>query len=653
MEGDFIVFKQNSNRKQVFIPGNLPVTDAEKFNNSDGIKSNMIILIIFLLLIVQSSSAKLLLEVETFENKGGWLIDHQAFEKIGSAYLIAHGKGKPVEDAYTEVFFKEAGSYHVYVHTYNWTSPWYSGEGPGAFNLLVNGEELPNKLGKKGSRWEWQYAGTAWVNKKATIALQDLTGFNGRVDAIYFSKTEETLPNSLEDLHRFRKELNGAGNPIPNTSDLVVVGAGVAGITAALTAARYGVKVALVDNLPKLGGNNYLGIELSGEMNKNLYPRLGDIVREISGIPYYKESSEQPHMHGAGGTGYPMERKTGKEMADYRVEALEKAGVLIFHNIHVYKVKTASGKILSVTGRNLYTGEDKIFKGKLFVDCTGDGTVGYLAGADFHIGRESREYANESLAPVVSDQKKMGITIKWSSVDTEEPSFFPELNEIPWAMECTDQYHIDAYGSEMSWETGFEIDSALEAELVRDNALRAIFGNWSYLKNNKENYVTLELKDVGHIGLKRESRRLLGDVIINENDFRNQVEYPDASYTTTWPFDLHYPLPENSRYFPGWEWQSYSLKQDPKTWIKPYSLPYRTLYSRNVDNLFMAGRCISVTHVALGPVRVQNTTGMMGEVVGMAAKICVDNDALPRDVYEKYLYLLKQLMNQGALLIAR
>lgn len=105
------------------------------------------------------SQAQVLIETESFENKGGWLPDHQAFEKIASSYLIANGMGIPVEDASTTVSFKKAGSYYVYVHTYNWTAPWYAGEGPGGFQLLVNGEIMPNELGDTGNNWEWQLAG--------------------------------------------------------------------------------------------------------------------------------------------------------------------------------------------------------------------------------------------------------------------------------------------------------------------------------------------------------------------------------------------------------------------------------------------------------------------------------------------------------------
>ena len=215
-------------------------------------------------------------------------------------------------------------------------------------------------------------------------------------------------------------------------------------------------------------------------------------------------------------------------------------------------------------------------------------------------------------------------------------------------MPCSADYHIDGSQWAWWWETGLEIDNALEAELVRDNFLRAVFGNWAYLKNNIPKYSSYKLEYLQHIGMKRESRRLLGDIVLNQNDLGQWIEYPDASFTTTWTMDLHYAKPDNSFHFPGWEWITYCTNEDKQAWIKPYHVPYRCLYSRNIDNLFIGGRSMSVTHQALGTVRVQATLGMAGEVIGMATKICKDNNASPRDVYTKHLDKLISYMKQGA-----
>jgi hypothetical protein len=145
---------------------------------------------------------------------------------------------------------------------------------------------------------------------------------------------------------------------------------------------------------------------------------------------------------------------------------------------------------------------------------------------------------------------------------------------------------------------------------------------------------------VAYIGGKRESRRLLGDVILRQQDIVEARAFPDASVTTTWTIDLHYPK-EHICACEAFRSEARHIK------INPYPIPYRCLYSRNVANLLMAGRNISVTHVALGTVRVMRTGGMMGEVVGMAASLCQKHGTLPRGVYENHLPELQALMHRG------
>src|SRR4030042_2347278 len=189
-------------------------------------------------------------------------------------------------------------------------------------------------------------------------------------------------------------------------------------------------------------------------------------------------------------------------------------------------------------------------------------------------------------------------------------------------------------------------DQISEFESVRDPALRAVYGNWAFLKNSSRDgakYADLRLEWVAYVAGKRESRRLLGDVILQQQDIQRGKRFPDSFVTTTWSIDLHYPDPKNSQYFPGEEFRSIAKYAR----IKPYPIPYRCLYSCNIGNLMMAGRCISVTHVAVGPVRVMRTGGMMGELIGMAASLCKKHNATPRDVYEKHLAQLKRLARNG------
>lgn len=245
----------------------------------------VIILSLFLNLICVRA-ADLFVEAESFTHKGGWVVDQQFMDLIGSSYLLAHGMGEPVEDAYTEVTFPETGTYYVYVRTYNWTSPWKDGEGPGKFSLSVGNKKMISPLGADGSAWMWQVAGKVSVkDRKTVLKLHDLTGFDGRCDAIYFTTEEGQMPPSdMKQLDAFRRKALGLPD-IPTLAgqyDLVVVGAGIAGMSAAVAAARLGCKVALINDRPVVGGNNSseIRVHLGGRIEAGPYKELGNpIVR--------------------------------------------------------------------------------------------------------------------------------------------------------------------------------------------------------------------------------------------------------------------------------------------------------------------------------------------------------------------------------------
>ncbi len=279
----------------------------------------------------------------------------------------------------------------------------------------------------------------------------------------------------------------------------------------------------------------------------------------------------------------------------------------------------------------------------LFVDCTGDGSVGYLAGADFRMGREGKDQTGESLAPEKTDKMTMGASVQWYAGKTERPSGFPKCT---WALQLNEDSCQHTLRGDWNWETGLQRDQITDFEYIRDYAFRAVYGNWAFLKNrsrNKNKYANNQLDWVAYIAGKRESRRLLGDIILKQQDVQRRRTFPDSFVTTTWPIDLHYPDPKNSEHFPGEEFLAVAKSRK----IKPYQIPYRCLYSRNISNLMMAGRCISVTHVALGTVRVMRTCGMMGELVGMAASLCKKYKTDPRGVYENHLSKLKRLARSG------
>ena len=166
-----------------------------------------LITLLLLLSLGTVRAAVLFVEAESFSNKGGWVVDQQFMDLMGSPYLLAHGMGEPVDDAYIEVTFPEKGEYYVYVRTYNWTSPWKKGEGPGKFSLSVGGKKLASPLGTEGTAWMWQVAGKVSVkNLRTVVKLHDLTGFDGRCDAIYFTTEEGRIPPSdMKQLEAFRR----------------------------------------------------------------------------------------------------------------------------------------------------------------------------------------------------------------------------------------------------------------------------------------------------------------------------------------------------------------------------------------------------------------------------------------------------------------
>ncbi len=577
----------------------------------------------------QTGKSAILIEAENFADKGGWCIDQQFMDQMGSPYLIAHGIGVPVDDATTEIELGK-GVWYVWVRTYNWTSPWTEKEGPGAFALSVGGKELKARLGTTGSGWEWQYAGSVKLRGgKTELRLHDLTGFDGRCDAVLFSRNADMkLQDGASEQRELRIGISGEPARSEASFDFVVVGGGIAGMCAAVSAARNGLSVALVNDRPVLGGNNSseIRVHLGGSIELGPNEGLGRMIREFG---HTKKGNAAPASN------YEDDRK--QQFID------NEQNVKLYAPYHAVAVRKNGDKISSVTVKHIETGEEVELSAVLFSDCTGDGTIGYLADADWTQGRESRSDYGESLAPETADSMVMGASVQWYSKDCGVPTTFPEFS---YGLEINKDNCERVTMGEWTWETGMNRDQVLEAERVRDYGLLVVYSNWSYLKNHSgdSKFADRCLDWVAYVAGKRESRRLLGDYVLTQKDIDGNVQLEDASFTTTWSIDLHFPDAANSRKFPGNEFKSATVHN----WIYPYAVPYRCLYSRNLGNLFMAGRDISCSHVALGTVRVMRTTGMMGEVVGLAASVCGKYGCSPREVYENHLEELKALMKDGA-----
>jgi hypothetical protein len=550
---------------------------------------------------------------------------------MGSPYLIAHGMGKPVKDAKTTVSFPEKGTYHVFVRTRNWTATWSEADAAGKFAVRIDGKPLAKTFGTQDYEWKWVAGGKIKVkNTEVQVELHDLTGFNGRCDAIYFTKDKSDIPpNELGALDGLRAKLLGLDQtPKESPYDFVVIGGGMAGTCAAISAARNGVKVALIQNRPVLGGNNSseVRVHLGARINLEPYPELGNLVNEIG-----------PDR---GGNAQPKDYYED----DKKLKAvLNEPNISLFLNHHANGVEMDGNKISKVFSENLETGEKLAFSAPLFADCTGDGTIGYLAGAEYMTGRESQNQFNEPTAPEKADNLTMGISVQWFSEKTDARVDFPDIN---WGLPWDDEKAFAITRGDWDWETGMGKDMIQETEFIRDYGLLVVYSNWSYLKNRyskKETFAKERLKWVAYIGGKRESRRLVGDYILTENDLTQQNFLPDGTAPTSWTIDLHYPDQENKEAFDGEAFRSIAKHIE----IYPYPIPFRCLYSKNIDNLMMAGRDISVTHVALGTTRLMRTCGMMGEVLGMAAYICKAQNASPRELYQHHFAELEKLMLKG------
>lgn len=597
-------------------------------------KATRAFLLLSLLLVktLAVNAADVWVEAESFADCGGWKVDQQFMDLMGSPYLLAHGLGTPVKDAVTSIDIHESGTYNVYVRTYNWTSPWSTKEGPGRFRLSVGKHRFQKELGTTGTEWMWERVGSVVLNKgKHTLTLHDITGFDGRCDAIYLTTDSVAAITNMDGatLAEYRRKMNNVSidKCVPKY-DFVVIGGGIAGMCAAVAASRLGLRVALVNDRPVLGGNNSseVRVHLGGVIEIGANKGLGRMQREFG--------------HSRAGNAKPANYyEDAKKDSFIRAEK----NITLYANYHASRVVMDGDRISGVVITDVVKGREMLLTAPLFADCTGDGTVGFMAGADYLMGRESKDDYGESLAPIERDSMVMGASVQWYSKQLSHKTTFPVFE---YGVEFNEDNCEDVYMGEWTWETGMNKNQIDDAERIRDYGLLVIYSNWSFLKNKKKDNKKFDRRSldwVAYVAGKRESRRLLGDYVLKQDDIDKNVAHEDASFATTWSIDLHEPDKENSKYFPSKEFKSMTTHR----FIHPYDVPYRCLYSRNVANLFMAGRCISTTHVALGTTRVMRTTGMMGEVVGMAASICHEHDAMPRDVYHHYLTELKNLMKKG------
>jgi hypothetical protein len=423
-------------------------------------------------------ASDLLVEAESFKDLGGWVLDPQFLDTMGSPYLLAHGLGKPVENATTEIEFPELGKHVVWVRTKNGVPKW----NPGRFKLLVDGKELLPVFGTEKEEWAWQRGGSIDVKKRLVrLELHDLTGFDGRCDAIFFTTQQDFVPPNQpgRSMEKWRKKLLGlpAVPPLAGNFDVVVVGGGIPGCAAALSAARSGCQVALIQNRPVLGGN--------GSSEVGILPRgtQTSLVMEL------------------------VARGPDKAILAERVLRAEK-NVSLFLNYHALRAEKSDdgNKIISVNATNTSTNRELRFVAPCFIDCTGRAAIGLLVGAECRIGREPRDEFNESLAPEKTDAMHHGNTLPFHTRMADHPVKFPD---VPWATVISKDYadlggqirhpgldnRAGPIGKELRtkrersspwthfWEYGQWLDSYQDAEHIRDHLLQAVYGTGMTVPN--------------------------------------------------------------------------------------------------------------------------------------------------------------------------
>lgn len=586
------------------------------------------------------SASGILIEAEDFESYGGWVLDSQFETQMGSPYLLAHGLGRPVADATTVVTIPEGREYEVWVRAKDWVPSHH----PGRFTLSINGAALATEFGANGRDWSWQSAGTVSLPAgDLQLGLHDLTGFDGRCDAIYLSADGSEPPNEVNDAsHSWRRALRGLPDQPLDAGDydVVVIGGGISGCAAALTAARLGQRVALIHDRPVLGGN--------------ASKEIGLMPRGTQGVLLKELSQRAPD---------------GDLLAFSLLRAEPTASVFLEHRI--VGVTKEDSRIVTVDAVEARGGHERRFKASVFIDASGVAILGVLAGAETLFGREARSEFGESYAPAIADEMHHGNTLFFRTRMADRPVPFPE---VPWATEVAKDYanlsgqlvrtgeengpgpsaganpatpefrfgrKADVFPATHFWEFGQWLDPYTSGELVRDYLMRALYGTFSNVKNlEPEQYANLEFEWMAYVAAQGEFRRYRGDYILTENDIRNHTRFNDMLIANDGAFCIH------CAWSPGEGKYDFRLKD----WIfdqrekESYGIPFRCLYSANIDNLMMAGKHISATHVAASSVKLMGNGAQHGVAVGAAAFLCNTHKTSPRGLYDAHLSELMTLV---------
>lgn len=421
--------------------------------------------------------------------------------------------------------------------------------------------------------------------------------------------------------------------------DVVVIGGGMAGICAAISAARHGAKTALVQDRPVLGGNasseirmHITGASRHGAANRKNLRETG-IIEEI-----LLENKHRNPTHS-----YALFDTLLWEKVRYQ------ENLSLYLNTTVVSVKTENSKLISVFGIQMNSEKRIEFISKQFIDCSGDGIVSELSGAEYMFGRESVEDFNEENAVKESDTVTMGNTIQFRSLDAGRPVLFERPE---WAYDFSKEewpYNMNwSYFSEGFWWLelgGTKFNVVTDCEEIKEELLKVVYGLWDYIKNHsdkKEDAANYYLDWVSFVPAKRESRRVIGDYVLTENDILQNRIFDDAISYGGWHIDTHRP-----EMFYAFVNKAPHSTDEPIMYEGIYTIPYRSIYSKDIENLYLGGRIISATHRAFASTRVMATCAVAAQAAGTAAALAISKNKKPRELCEDITELQQLLLRDG------